>query len=481
MARTPRIALVGVLLLAAACGAERSNDAPVVLETAQAAASPTAIAVPPEPTTADPEPTVATSPTITAAPDDSALLTAAFALESRFPEATALIEEAPTRVGVAVLTPDAARHAGGDDGTFALASVAKLPVMLATLERARLQERELTAEEHNLLDLMITVSSNNATDVLWQSLGEGPGVAELLEPLGITSIEYAEDDQWGDSRASALDVAGLLELLVDEDSVLAPEVQTEALALMQSVVADQRWGASAGVDVGNGSGATLAIKNGWYPETTGWLLNSAGVISLAGGGADDAGDEATAHVVVVLTEGATTQTEGVRVIEEIAAAINHSLIPETLAVAPDSPTFAAATELEDDPADDAESAALPTPEPTSTPVALVAFARSSDVLVPTGGSLVRSAGTSSELTLWYELPSAAADAMLQSYGASMTELGWLQVAGPPSIVLAKSSEDRWVGLTAYPAAQGERLVELTIAPAPGVVPAGVDPAGIGSP
>ena len=472
MARLPLVALVGVLLLAAGCGATRTQEAAVV---ATVRPQPPALA-----TVAPAEPTIeaTASPTVTAIvpPQPSASPTPsttppALGMGARFPDALALVESASPRVGVAVLTPDGTRYAGGDEGTFALASVAKLPVMIATLERARLEQRELTTRERSLLELMITVSSNAATDSLWESLGSGEGVAAILAPYGITSIEFAPDHQWGDSRATPIAIAQLLELLIDDDSPLAPAVRSEALALMRAVVADQRWGASGGIDLGDGDAVTLAIKNGWYPETSGWLLNTAAVISLS---AD--GTAASDYIVVVLSEGATTQTEGVRTIEEIAAAINHELVPVALAVLPNPPTFAASPSAEDEPdegeTEPPEATPTPVPEPTPPPVALVASNQSSDVLVPSTGSLVGTDATASQLTLWYELPAAEANAVLESYADSMTQLGWLPVSGPPSVVLSKSTEGRWVGLSAYPASPGARLIEVTISPAPGIVPAG---------
>lgn len=475
MAWIPRIALAGVFILAAACGAERGEDAEVVLGTASAAPSSLATAVPSEPVADTPGPSDTPSPTPSATAEADRSPTEAADLASRFPAAAALVDESTARVGVAVLTPDAERYVGGSEETFALASVVKLPVMIATLERARIDGRTPTDGERNLMRLMVAVSSNSATDSLWTSLGEGAGVAALLEPLGITDIEFASDSQWGDSRATAFAVGSLLELLIDDESALAPEVRQEALELMQSVVADQRWGASAGVDLSLINDVTLAIKNGWYPEPAGWLLNSAGVITVQG-----ELEQTSAHVVVVLTEGASTQTGGVQAIEAIAAAINHAILPPALTAAVDSPTFTAAElpedEDEDEPADpELEPTSVPTAAATAAPRTLVKLGQGSDVLVPSNGSLVGSAGSGSDLTLWYELTASAADELLRNYADSMASFGWTSLAGPPSIVLSKSAEGRWVGVSAFPSAPGTRLIEVTISPAPGVLPAGISP------
>ena len=468
MARIPGFALLGALLLIAACRAELASDASVVLEDATAA--PTSLPASSSPV--EPTPFASPSPTPTPLPEAAlpAVPRGIEPLAARFPTAAALIEEAPERVAVAVLTSDGGTYEGGDDGTFALASVAKLPIMIATFEHARLEGRSLTVEERALVRRMIVLSDNNATDALWQALGRGVGVAALLEPLGLTGIEYASDHQWGDSRATPLVIATLLDQLLDEASPLSADAQVEALELMRSVAADQRWGASAGVDLSTGGPATLAIKNGWYPEPGGWLLNSAGAIEV-----QDRSGGSSVHIVVVLTEGARTQTEGVGRIESIASAINHTIVPPALVVTTQPRVFAVAPPPADAPAavePDVEPDVEPEPAEESTPtITLVVFEQSDDVLVPADGALVGSTADGSELTLWYEVGSATADELLATYAVSMFEFGWLEVVGPPSMVLSKSAEGRWVGLSTFPAGGGARLVQVTISPAPSVSPA----------
>lgn len=474
MVRIPRMALAGLFLLVAACGAERDLSAPAPLEGAATAASsastPFAAEVLPEPTPPDPVPTTSATPEATPPP-----VAGTESLETRFPSAAAAVESASERVGVAVLTPDARTYLGGDGGTFALVSVVKLPVMIAALQRAQLEERPLTTEERRLLRLAIEVSSNSATDVLWRSLGGGTGVAALIEPLGVSGIEYAADGQWGDSRGSALAVAELVALLLDEESALSADARAEALDLLESVVWDQRWGASTGVDLSAGGGATLAIKNGWYPEPAGWLLNSAGAITIS-----DASGEASVHVVVVLTEGARTQTEGVRTIEAIASAINHTIVPPALVVAPEPRTFspspppdAFASEVEPGEAD-VEETPVPEADAPQPTVALVAFAQSADVLVPANAVLLGSEVAGTQLSLWYEVVAADAEELVAVYAGSMVEFGWLELAGPPSVVLSKGGGGRWVGLSTFPSGTaGSRLVQVTISPFPSTLGAGL--------
>ena len=205
------------------------------------------------------------------------------------------------------------------------------------------------------------------------------------------------------------------------------------------------------------------------------MLNSAGILSTAHA---EEGSPPSVHIVVVLTEGARTQTEGVWTIEQIASAINQAIVPPGLVAPPARRTFAAAplpaegTQPPVDPTPAAvEPPTVPDDEP-SPPIALVAFGQSDDVLVPADALLVGSSSDATELTLWYEVIAATADELLETYADSMLELGWFEVAGPPSIVLSKTGEGRWVGLSTYPASGGGRLVQVTISPAPSVLPAG---------
>ena len=291
--------------------------------------------------------------------------------------------------------------------------------------------------------------------------------------MGITGIEYAPDHQWGDSRATALQIAQLLDALQRGDSLLAGETREDALTLLESVVVGQSWGASAGVDLSVGVDTVLAIKNGWYPEPEGWLLNSAGVITV---GAEL--DEPEVHVVVILTQGALTQTAGVGAIEQIGSAINHVLVPPAFAVVPAVRTFPTpplpSTDVEAaDERTEPGGEATPDVEPEPVRVALWVFPESGGVLTPAPGLLIGSESSGTELTLWYELSAAAAERMFLTYTDAMRELGWTEVAGPPSIVLSKAVGGRWVGVSMQATSSDARLVQMTISPAPGILPAGV--------
>ena len=84
------------------------------------------------------------------------------------------------------------------------------------------------------------------------------------------------------------------------------------LDLMTHVNPSQAWGVSAGVPVG----VSVAIKNGWLPlDSGGWQVNSIGYVNGQG----------RKYLIAVLTNGNTTENEGISTIEGISTLVWHEL------------------------------------------------------------------------------------------------------------------------------------------------------------
>jgi Beta-lactamase enzyme family len=363
------------------------------------------------------------------------------------------------RVGVAVLDLEQrVTYQGGDTDVFALASISKLALTIGMLRRAELEDRDLTWPERTQLSLMLSESKNGPAVALWNELGAS-GVGSALAAYGIEGFWMPPDEQWGDMAASAEDVATVMQLFVAEGSPLRQEDREQVLSLLQSVVAGQRWGVSAGIDFSDGVGAVLAIKNGWYPEDEIWRVNSAGAVTVTG---------QTRYVVVVLSDGATNFSRAVRTVEEISAAVNGALYSEELLV--ELPAFvlvpdqlSATLPAEDgvatagEPADELAAEEIP-------PVELVVLASHADVLVPSI-ALLGSETREDSFAIWFEVPEDEVEALLDAYLGSMRGLGWAALSGPPQLLLSKN-EGRFVAVTPLPgAAGGTQIVEFRIAPA----------------
>lgn len=363
------------------------------------------------------------------------------------------------RMGVAVLDLEqGVTYRGGDSDVFALASVSKLALTLGMLRRAELEERDLTWPERTQLSLMLSESKNGPAVALWNDLGAG-GVESALAAYGIGGFWMPPDEQWGDMAASAGDVAAVMQLFVTEDSPLREEDREQVLSLLQSVVAEQRWGVSAGLDFSDGAGTVLAIKNGWYPEDKIWRVNSAGAVTVTG---------QTRYVLVVLSDGATNFSHAVRTVEDISAAVNGTLYSEELLV--ELPAFVLVPDqLSALPLPDEEIVIQgnPADEPSAeeaAPVQLVVLASHADVLVPSI-ALLGSETREDSLAIWFEVPEDEVEALLDGYLGPMRRLGWAALSGPPQLLLSKS-EGRFVAVTPLPGATGgTQIVEFRIAPA----------------
>lgn len=373
---------------------------------------------------------------------------------------TEAVDAVEYRLGVAVLDLDSGvTYEGGDSGLFALASVSKLALTLVVLHQAELEERELTWLERDQLGLMLSESKNGPAVALWNEFG-GVVVTEALAAYGVSGFWMPPDEQWGDMAASATDVAMLMRLFVADDSPLREDDRLDVLALLQSVVAGQRWGVSAGMELSGRVGAALAIKNGWYPENEIWRVNSAGAVTVV--------DE-TGYVVVVLSDGASDFPRGVRAVEEIAAAVNGVLYPEELLVA--LPEFVPPPAGEGDQlagtADDLLTESGGDGSMTEpAPVQFVVLEAGGDVLVPVG-TLLSSATSEDSFAIWFEVAESEVGGLLESYAGSMRGLGWATLSGPPRLLLSKQDEGRFVAVTALASASGgTQILEFRIAPVP---------------
>ena len=176
---------------------------------------------------------------------------------------------AGTAGSVSVAVIDLARHilyVSGAQSRYPLASVAKVPLFLATFERAPDPARQ------RLANAMITQSDNAAADALWTAVGGRPAVMAVWERAGGGSERVFYGDHWGAVEADARSVAFLFQAIVA--GAFADDVSTAAQMALESVVPDQAWGVGARAPVG----WTVGLKNGWLPYGDGWLVHSAGYL-----------------------------------------------------------------------------------------------------------------------------------------------------------------------------------------------------------
>jgi hypothetical protein len=162
---------------------------------------------------------------------------------------------------------------------------------------------------------MIENNVNAPATALWNQVGRASGLSSYNVSVGLRQttpstclacVGFAWPG-WGLTTTTPADQLLLLRELVN-GSLLSPVGRSYAIALMENVEPDQRWGVSAGVP----PGVQVALKNAWVPLTapdTDWQVNSEGWIS---------GDSRN-YLIAVLTTGNPDERYGIDTINTLSA------------------------------------------------------------------------------------------------------------------------------------------------------------------
>lgn len=220
--------------------------------------------------------------------------------------AVAHLDEAPVRLSVSVLGMERELRATYGTETFDTASIVKVNVLAALLLDTQDSGRELTGRERTLAQAMIQHSDNEATTVLWSTIGGAAGLDAANRRLGLTATRGGADGHWGLTQTTSRDQLALLRAIFDNGSALGPPARAYLSKLMTSVAAGQRWGISAAAD------GRFALKNGWLPRsTTGlWDVNSIGQVTTGG----------HRYLVAVVSAGHHSKRDGIATVESAARA-----------------------------------------------------------------------------------------------------------------------------------------------------------------
>ncbi len=208
-------------------------------------------------------------------------------------------------------------HAFQPDTRITTASVFKIEVLAGLLLRAENEGRTLTDWEMERAIPMISESANPPTSELFLSLGGADGFDAIHEAFGLVDT-VIPSGTWGRTLTSADDQIRLVrQVLLDEYGPLGEDSVSVARDLMGSVVPSQTWGITAGVP----ERWTFELKNGFYPtDGVGWRINTVGVIRDIDGGA---------YAMAILSDGWSTEAEGIAAVEGVAGTLNGSLVPRS--------------------------------------------------------------------------------------------------------------------------------------------------------
>ncbi len=177
---------------------------------------------------------------------------------------------------VAVAVYDAATQqsfAVNGRAQFDTASIIKASILGTLLDQAQAQHTTLTAAQQNLAVPMIEYSNNSDATALWNAEGGAPAVASFVHALGMGST--TPNLAWGLTKTTAPDQVKLMSALAYGTPVLSSASRSYELSLMEHVTSWEAWGVTGGVP----SGVTVALKNGWLPRPSGWVINSIGWVS----------------------------------------------------------------------------------------------------------------------------------------------------------------------------------------------------------
>lgn len=185
------------------------------------------------------------------------------------------------------------------------ASMEKIDILAVLLWEAQHEHRYLTASEEALATKMIEYSDNNAAESLWVQIGQLPSVTEFNHDLHYSQSVTSWD--WGQFDTTPRDQLKLLKTILLPNSYLNAGSQEYEQDLMENVVDYEHWGIPTGVP----TGATVGVKNGWYPETTtGWQINTAGYVHLG----------TTYYLAVIMTASNPSEGYGIEVVDRVAQA-----------------------------------------------------------------------------------------------------------------------------------------------------------------
>jgi hypothetical protein len=186
------------------------------------------------------------------------------------------------------------------------ASTVKVDILATALHLAQLSHHPLPADEAAAAVPMITQSDNNAAADLYDDIGGWSSIGPFDRLIGMAHTTPNAEGHFGETYTTAADQLTLLKQVMLPGGELSLASREYEYELMRHVIASQRWGITGGVP----AGATVAIKNGWLPESSGWHVNSIGRVS--GDGRD--------YLIAVYTSFDPSWAYGIDTIQHIAAA-----------------------------------------------------------------------------------------------------------------------------------------------------------------
>lgn len=157
-------------------------------------------------------------------------------------------------------------HAGR---IYPSASVVKVMLMLAYLNRRSVRHRRLHGRDRRLMGPMIRRSDNTTASAIYSLVGDG-GLRRVAHRAGMRRFSPG-GPVWGLSRITARDQA---RFMIRVDRLVPARHRAFAVQLLTQVVHRQRWGMPGAVP----KGWSLHFKGGFVPEGGGWKTHQVALL-----------------------------------------------------------------------------------------------------------------------------------------------------------------------------------------------------------
>lgn len=202
------------------------------------------------------------------------------------------------------------------DESLTTASAIKLHILSANLLQSQERNADLSATAVGHAERMLRFSHNYpSTSYLYGQVGV-TGMRQYSDVVGAANTSHTS--VYGITRASARDLTLTAVSTIDLDYVgpLTNKSRLVAREILSGTHESQRWGISAGLP----EGWTSLLKNGFFPCSSSRCAPFASQYTwrVASTGFNEAPGRAGGYGISILTDGATSQAEGIAAVELVA-------------------------------------------------------------------------------------------------------------------------------------------------------------------
>ena len=219
----------------------------------------------------------------------------------------AVVAADPGHLAVGVIdSASGAEAVYGSHRFFHTASIVKADILATLLLQNQHADTSLSDQEAELAVPMIENSDDDAASDLWQQMGTGTALAAANVQLGLSRTVPGPTGYWGLTSTTVTDQLRLLTDLAARKSPLTTASKDYELGLMENVQQSQQWGVSAAAS----PHTTYAVKDGWLPDPSLWVINSIGVVLHRG----------QQLLIAVLSNDQPTEAAGIATVSAAAVA-----------------------------------------------------------------------------------------------------------------------------------------------------------------